>query len=392
MTVHVRNDVHDVRVALDDHQITDAHGAVVGHTADIIACEIDEHDVLGAFLGVIQQFLSQRIVFSGGFAPPASAGDGADVDAAVHALHMNLRRTADEREALREVEAEHVGARIHVPQCAEEIQRGALVVRFKTLRGHALEDVACADVFLHLEHHRLVLLLSGVAHRRWQLTHGGKSLQRLGGQRLLQFGNDIRDLLARPFISGLQRGVLIGMDVGHDGKATGAVIKHQDGVSDHEDHVRQTQFILRRWWERRLKEAHHVIRQVADRAAVEDRQRLRFERGEGLHQLLQLRQWIAGGGVAALLAALLDFDLTTACGEDDSRGAPEQRVAPGVLSELCGFQQEGAAAIVDLLECGERGFVVGGEFRHHRYEIALLRERLKGGEVGLKMELWHAGA
>ena len=47
---------------------------------------------------------------------------------------------------------------------------------------------------------------------------------------------------------------------------------------------------------------------------------------------------------------------------------------------------------MNLLESGERGFVIGGEFRHHRYKIALLRERLKGGEVGLKMELRHERA
>jgi hypothetical protein len=61
-----------------------------------------------------------------------------------------------------------------------------------------------------------------------------------------------------------------------------------------------------------------------------------------------------------------------------------------VLRQLGGLQQEGATSVMDLLEGRERRFVVGGELGHYWHEIALLRERLEGGEVGLKMEWRHA--
>ena len=46
----VADQVHDVRVALDVHEICHLDGAVFADAADVVAAEVDEHDVLGAFL------------------------------------------------------------------------------------------------------------------------------------------------------------------------------------------------------------------------------------------------------------------------------------------------------------------------------------------------------
>src|SRR6185312_11807568 len=50
-----RNDVHDVRVAFHDHVRGEFHAAGLGDAADIIAAEVDQHHVLGAFLGIGEQ-------------------------------------------------------------------------------------------------------------------------------------------------------------------------------------------------------------------------------------------------------------------------------------------------------------------------------------------------
>ena len=75
---HVRGDVHDVRVALDLHHVGQLHRAVVGDPADVVAAQVDEHDVLGPLLGVGQQLLGQRLVLGLVLAPPPGAGQRAD--------------------------------------------------------------------------------------------------------------------------------------------------------------------------------------------------------------------------------------------------------------------------------------------------------------------------
>jgi len=51
-SLHLRDDMHDVAVTLHDHQILHLHAAEIAHAADVVAREIHEHDVFGAFLRV----------------------------------------------------------------------------------------------------------------------------------------------------------------------------------------------------------------------------------------------------------------------------------------------------------------------------------------------------
>ena len=41
--------VHDVAVAFHEHQVFDADGAVLADAANVVAAQVDEHDVLGDF-------------------------------------------------------------------------------------------------------------------------------------------------------------------------------------------------------------------------------------------------------------------------------------------------------------------------------------------------------
>src|SRR6266436_10312722 len=52
---YVGHDVHDMAVALDLHELCYSNGAEFCHSTDVIACEIDKHDVLGALLRIRQQ-------------------------------------------------------------------------------------------------------------------------------------------------------------------------------------------------------------------------------------------------------------------------------------------------------------------------------------------------
>ena len=67
------------------------HVAGLGDAADIVAAEIDQHQMFGAFLGIGHQFLGQRLVFFRRLAARARAGDGPDGDHAVAQAHQDFR-------------------------------------------------------------------------------------------------------------------------------------------------------------------------------------------------------------------------------------------------------------------------------------------------------------
>ena len=81
-----------VAVRLEHHQFVDDHAAMAAQPAKIISLQVDEHDVLGPFLGVRQQGFGIAPVGDG--IPPAGAcpGDGARLDHAVGGgMHQALR-------------------------------------------------------------------------------------------------------------------------------------------------------------------------------------------------------------------------------------------------------------------------------------------------------------
>ena len=88
--------MHHMRVSFDLHHIGELHGLIIGHAADVVAAQVDEHDMLGAFLGISQQLIGQGLVF--GFIRPAAAGarQGPDRDHAFEHANQDLGRAADQ--------------------------------------------------------------------------------------------------------------------------------------------------------------------------------------------------------------------------------------------------------------------------------------------------------
>src|SRR5207245_3934696 len=76
----VRDDVHDVRIALDQHFLGHLDASGRGDAADVVAAEVDQHDVLGALLRIGEQLLGDRGVLLGCTAPRPTARDGAQGD------------------------------------------------------------------------------------------------------------------------------------------------------------------------------------------------------------------------------------------------------------------------------------------------------------------------
>ena len=67
--------MHDVAETLNDHELVDGYGARLGDAREVVACQVDEHEVFGAFLFVGEQFLGECEVFFAGCAR-GGTGDG----------------------------------------------------------------------------------------------------------------------------------------------------------------------------------------------------------------------------------------------------------------------------------------------------------------------------
>jgi hypothetical protein len=71
----IRNDVHHVRVTLDDHVFGQFDGTNAGDAASIVATKVEKLDVLCTLLFVGQQLGGERLVFVERDTPPTGAGD-----------------------------------------------------------------------------------------------------------------------------------------------------------------------------------------------------------------------------------------------------------------------------------------------------------------------------
>ena len=97
--VDVRDDVHDVAVVFEEELVGDLDRADLGDAADVVAAEVEQHQVLGALLGVGEQLVGERAVVLGRRAARPGAGDRADGDLAVAHPDQDLGARADDREA-----------------------------------------------------------------------------------------------------------------------------------------------------------------------------------------------------------------------------------------------------------------------------------------------------
>ena len=83
-----------MRIALDHHAVGDVHSAGLGDTADVVAAEIEQHDVLGDFLGIRRQLARERFVFVAGGAAWTGAGDRPQRDRPAFLAYQDLGRRA----------------------------------------------------------------------------------------------------------------------------------------------------------------------------------------------------------------------------------------------------------------------------------------------------------
>ena len=109
----VADEMHHVAVALDLHQLRHGDGARLGDAADVVAPEIDQHDVLGTLLFVARPTrLASCVIFALAGAAMSRSGDGMRHQRVAVQPHQQLGRCADDLRVA-QLQIEHVGRWIH---------------------------------------------------------------------------------------------------------------------------------------------------------------------------------------------------------------------------------------------------------------------------------------
>lgn len=94
---------------LHNHQSIDARAERVAHSIDIVARKVDQHDVLGAVLERVAEFVRQGFVCFGRGATFDGAGDGVGDDAAFFGFDEEFGAGTDKLEVSAAVDVEEVG-------------------------------------------------------------------------------------------------------------------------------------------------------------------------------------------------------------------------------------------------------------------------------------------
>ena len=195
--------MHHLAEALDEELIGDLDAADLGDAADIVAAEIEQHQMLGALLRIGEQLLLQRLVLVRRGAAPPRAGDRADGDLPPAGLDQDFRAGAGDGESAA-IEKEQVRRRIDAPQGAIKRKRRKRERRLEALRQHDLEDVAGGDVFLGPQHHALEFLRRACSSAARYLRAGRRrSSMRRFVERPVERIDDRRQALGRARKRGL---------------------------------------------------------------------------------------------------------------------------------------------------------------------------------------------
>ena len=256
-------------MAVEFDRIAFRHGdaAGAGDAADIVAAQVQQHQMLGPFLGIVEQAGAVGGVLDRILAARAGAGDRPDRHFAIAGADQDFRAGPDQRKA-GQVEIIEEGRRVDPAQCAIERDRGQGEGAGEALRQHHLEDVARDDIVLgavdHLgvaarfQHRRHVDLgnvgRGGHGRQRRSQARGGRvdPLQRLR-DRLFRVGG-----LILPYRGDQEQGV-------------GQAIEHQDDGRPHEQHVRQGD-VVGGGAGQLFDQAHSLIAEIADQTGERGRQ------------------------------------------------------------------------------------------------------------------------
>src|SRR6266516_2660620 len=153
--------MHDLAVALDEELFGDFDAANFGDPPDIVAAEIEQHEMLGALLGIGEEFGFECLILARRCATWPGAGDRTDRHDATGGLHHDFRTGSGDCETA-EIEKIKIWRWIDAAQSAIKRKRRQRERQRETLRQYDLKNVSGGDILLSAHHHALVFRGCGV--------------------------------------------------------------------------------------------------------------------------------------------------------------------------------------------------------------------------------------
>jgi len=361
------DDVHHVRVALDDHPLGDAHRSGRRHPADVVAAEIHEHHVLGDLLRIGQEFGRERLVGLAVAPARARAGDRPQRHVAPFLAHQDLGRGAHHLEVA-ELVVEHVRRRVDRAQRPVERDRRCRERTRHALRDHDLHDVAGRDVLLRARHR-------GLERRLAELARGFGP-----GHRGLVGNGDRDPQLPAQFVEprdaarvGVRR---LRIHVDDERDAARQVVDDREFLGQHQEEVRDSGEAGRRGFapafEAALDVAHGVVAEHPREPAAEARQARQRRRAKALHEAAHELDRVALVPFDDL-SAFDHFDRPAARLDARARGQSDERIASEPLAADDRFEQVAVARSRELQVQRQRSVEVGERRLDQRNAVQALR-------------------
>ena len=149
LALDVGDDVHDVAVAFQEEAVGDLDRADLGDAADIVAAEVEQHQVLGALLRVGEQLGRRAPCPRAGVAPRGRVPAMGRMVTSPSRTRTRISGLEPATEAA-EIEVVEKGRGVDAAERAVEREGRQREGRLEALRQHHLEDVAGRDVVLRL--------------------------------------------------------------------------------------------------------------------------------------------------------------------------------------------------------------------------------------------------
>ena len=392
-TLHVADDVHDVAVTLDHKGFCHLDATSLCDAANVVACQIDQHDMLSALLGVIHQFLLNDLVLFGCGTTRAGAGqrpDGDGFSPAGFALvpHQNFGRGPHHLEVTKMVVV-HIRTGIERTQRPVQIERVRRKAFLQALSHLHLHKVTRCNQRLGPLHGLQIIFLGKTALHRLASEHAGSG--RHGGlaQSLFECA---QPLLAAAVCLGLSR-----IDVHQQVEFAGKVVDHRHFFALQQQDVGRCELVRRAGiFQLLLDIAHRVVAEIPRQSAAKARQSGRERHLEAL--------LVLGNEVERIAQRTLDhtaighhiragFRAKAASAQQRARWQANEAVAAKAFTAYHRLKQKavGPAILgVGQLEIKrQRGFKIGERLEHQRDAVVSLRHEAVEFKFGHHRKTFH---
>ena len=378
--------MHHLAEALDRELIGHLNRGCPRDAADVVAAQIEQHQMLGAFLLIRQQFGFERLVLLERRAARPRAGEWANGHGALAHSHQDFRARANDREAA-EVEEIKKGRWIDPPQRPVERKGRQFERRLETLRQHDLENVPGGDVLLGDTHHTLVFdggNVGGWPHRERSRLEIGRSMRQWCIERI----EDGREALARAREGRLGRDADFWAHRRDDGNHVFHGVEHDHDGGAHQHRVGNPDRVgvgLRQL----LHQPHHVVAKVAENAGGHGRQHVRQldpAFGDERAQRRQRRPVAGREAISPVPRRAADLGLPSHRAPNEIGIESDDRIAPAQRAALHRLQQKAERPRSrDLEEGRHRGLQIRDERGPHDLWLA---SRVALGKChGLRLDL-----